>query len=140
LRNYGAVFALALLLLSKLRPSSYHYSCGVLQRPVKHAKLRLNIIEIARASYHGFGSPLVWLSLHRPAVRVSEKFVRRLIKEERVSVFYTPRKRRYSSYEGETSLAPVDCFDGKVLAWRTFHHSDKFLTQGMFEDAIGTIP
>lgn len=106
---------------------------------------------------------------------MSEKVVRRVMKEERVPVFYARRKRRYSSYEGEITPAPVDlvrrnfhtnapnrlwltditefaapdakvylspmvdCFDGKVVAWRTSRSPSKQLTQGMLEDAISTL-
>ncbi|WP_366936636.1 IS3 family transposase [uncultured Slackia sp.] len=42
-----------------------------------------------------------WPSLRRRNVLVSEKVVRRLMKEEGVEVRYAKRKRRYSSYIGE---------------------------------------
>lgn len=53
---------------------------------------------------HTYGSPRIWPSwpsLRRRNVLVSEKVVRRLMKEEGVEVRYAKRKRRYSSYIGE---------------------------------------
>ncbi|WP_422836990.1 DDE-type integrase/transposase/recombinase [Arcanobacterium canis] len=47
--------------------------------------------------------------------KVSEKVIRRLMKEEQVAVYYAKKKRRYSSYEGEVSPVPKD------LIKRDFH-------------------
>lgn len=158
-----------------LKASSYYHCVGVLLRPQSHALLRVKIRDIAKDSMHTYGSPRVWMSLRREGIRVSEKVVRRLMKEEQIPVFYARRKRQYSSYEGEVSPAPVDlvervfrapepdqvwvtdvtefaapdakvyfspmidCFDGKIVAWRMARRPTKHLTQGMLEDAIATL-
>ncbi len=57
---------------------------------------------------HTYGSPRIRLSLRRRDVLVSEKVVRRLMKEEGVEVRYAKRKRRYSSYIGEITPAVDD--------------------------------
>ncbi|GAA1318736.1 hypothetical protein GCM10020360_11890 [Nonlabens tegetincola] len=148
----------------------------MLERPQSHAELRDTIRQIAHASMHTYGSPRIWLALRKAGIRVSEKVVRRLMKEERIPVFYAKRKRQYSSYEGELTPAPVDlvkrkfradapnqiwltdvtefaapdakvylspmidCFDGKVVAWRTLRSPNQNLTQSMLDDAISTLP
>lgn len=167
---------LALLRLIDLRPSSYQYCKKVLQRPVPHLELRAQIAQISRDSMHTYGSPRIWLALRQLGIRVSEKVVRRLMKEERIPVYYARRKRKYTSYEGEITPAPIDrvkrkfraaapnqlwltdvsefagpdgkvylspmidCFDGKVVAWKSLRSPSKALTQGMLADAIGTLP
>lgn len=46
-----------------------------------------------------------------------------------VSEFHAPDAKVY--------LSPmIDCFDGKIVAWRTRRTPDKALTQGILEDAI----
>src|SRR5690606_38380946 len=98
----------SLLQVLDLKPSSYHYCVGVVNRPDKHADLRALIRDIARGSGNTYGSPRIWLALRRQGVRVSEKVVRRIMREEQIQVFYAKRKRRYSSYEGEKTPAPSD--------------------------------
>ncbi|WP_182049031.1 IS3 family transposase [Changpingibacter yushuensis] len=88
--------------------SSYHYCRGVLERPDKYGELAGRIEKIAGDSGFTYGSARVWLKLKRLGVTVSEKVVRRLMKEHQIPVYYAHRKRRYSSYEGETSPAPDD--------------------------------
>lgn len=166
----------ALLRILGLRPSSYQYCKKVLQRPVPHLELRAQIAQISCDSMHTYGSPRIWLTLRQAGIRVSEKVVRRLMKEERIPVHYAHRKRKYTSYAGEISPAPadhvkrrfraaapnqlwltdvsefagpdgkvylspmIDCFDGKVVAWKTLRTPSKALTQRMLADAIGTLP
>lgn len=97
-----------LLSLLCLRPSSYQYCRKVLQRPVPHGELRAHIAQISRDSLHTYGAPRIWLALRKAGIRVSEKVVRRLMKEERIPVYYARRKRKYTSYEGEITPAPID--------------------------------
>ena len=44
----------------------------------------------------------IWYSLRRVGTRISEKIVRRIMRQEKLYVYY-PRKRRFSSYCGEVS-------------------------------------
>lgn len=109
-------FPLCLLLTSVgLKASSYYYCCEALNRPDKHSELRSQIKQICNASGNTYGSVRVWIALRREGTIVSEKVVRRLMKEERIPVYYAKRKRKYSSYEGETYPAPAD------LVQRKFH-------------------
>lgn len=81
--------------------SSYCYASLAAKRPDKYAHIRAAIREISEASMHAYGSPRIWPSLRRRDVLVSEKVVRRLMKEEGIEVRYAKRKRRYSSHIGE---------------------------------------
>ncbi len=105
-----------LLGLIDLRPSSYQYCRKVLERPVPYVDLRAQITQISRDSMHTYGSPRIWFALRKAGIRVSEKVVRRLMKEERIPVYYARRKRKYTSYEGEITPAPVDHVKRKFRA------------------------
>ena len=78
--------------------------------------LRAQITQISRDSMHTYGSPRIWFALRKAGIRVSEKVVRRLMKEERIPVYYARRKRKYTSYEGEITPAPVDHVKRKFRA------------------------
>ena len=102
-------FPVKMLLVSVgLKASSYYYCCAVLDRPDRYARLRVHIREVAGESRNTYGSMRIWVALRRKGIIVSEKVVRRIMKEEHIPVFYAKRKRRYSSYEGETYPAPPD--------------------------------
>ena len=64
----------------------------------KYAHIRGCIHEIAEENFFTYGSLRIWLVLRTKGIRVSEKVVRRLMKEELIEVRYARRKRRYSSY------------------------------------------
>ena len=106
---------------------------------------------------------------------VSEKVVRRIMAEEGLSA-HVPKRRRYSSYEGETTPAPanlvdrdftaerpnekwltdiseikardgkvylsppVDCFDGKIVAYTAVFSPNAELANRMPEKAASTLP
>ena len=107
---------------------------------------------------------------------VSEKVVRRIMAEEGL-VAHVPKRRRYSSYEGETTPAPanlvdrdfhgraserevadghhpgsrpgtgraclsppVDCFDGKIVAYTAGFSPNAELANRMLEKAASTLP
>ncbi|MFT8705506.1 IS3 family transposase [Bifidobacterium aquikefiricola] len=108
--------ALTMLLDSTgLRANSYQYARTALARPDRLAGLRASVHEIARSSGFTYGSPRVWMALKRAGIVVSEKVVRRVMKQERIPVHYAHRKWHYSSYEGESTPAPKD------LVKRDFH-------------------
>lgn len=112
-----AKLPLALLLDAlKLSASSYYYATAALRRPDAHAEVRALIHEIAAASGNTYGSPRIWLALRRRGVFISEKVVRRLMKEESIEVRYAKRKRKYSSYIGEITPAVKNLVDGDFNA------------------------
>lgn len=98
-----------------LRANSYQYARTALARPDRLAGLRVRVHEIARSSGFTYGSPRIWTALRRAGTVVSEKVVRRVMKQEHIPVHYAHRKRHYSSYEGESTPAPKD------LVKRDFH-------------------
>lgn len=75
------------------------------KKPDKYAHIRCRIHEIAEENFFTYGSPRIWLVLRTKGIKVSEKVVRRLMKEELIEVRYARHKRRYSSYIGEITPA-----------------------------------
>ena len=91
--------------------SSYYYSRNAAKRPDPHADMRNRIRAIFEQSGMTFGSERIWHSLRvgddgLDPVIVSEKVVRRLMREEGLVVIYNKKKRTYSSYKGEISEHP----------------------------------
>lgn len=116
-KQLSGVFPVCLLLTSVgLKATSYYYCSQVLKRPDKHIELRSQIQQICADSGNTYGSLRVWTALRRESIRVSEKVVRRIMKEEQIPVYYAKRKRKYSSYEGETYPAPADLVQRKFSA------------------------
>ncbi|WP_164470998.1 IS3 family transposase [Gordonibacter sp. Marseille-P4307] len=110
---------LALLLeVLELPPSSHCYAAAAAKRPDAYAEVRPPIHEIAAGSGNAYGSPRIWLALRGRGVFISEKVVRRLMKEERVEVRYAKRKRKYPSYAGEITPAVDNLAKGDFHAER----------------------
>lgn len=108
---------LALLLDAlKLPASSYYYAIAAARRPDQYSGIRPLIHEIAASSGNTYGPPRMWLALRRRGVAISEKVVRRLMKEERIEVRYARRKRKYSSYVGEITPAVENLVNGDFHA------------------------
>lgn len=100
--------------------SSYCYSKKASQRPDFHALLQPRIRSMFEKSGRTFGSECIWHSLKEgddgdEPVRVSEKVIRRLMREEGLAVIYRKKKRVYSSCKGEISEHPGN------LVQRDFH-------------------
>lgn len=105
-----------LLEVLELSPSSYYYATAAASRPDPHVELRALIREIAAGSGNTYGSPRIWLALRSRGIRISEKVVRRLMREERIEVRYARRKRKYSSYIGELTPAVENLVNGNFKA------------------------
>lgn len=105
-----------LLEVLELPASSYYYAASAARRPDPHAGTRLLIRDICAQSGNTYGSPRVWLALRNRGVFISEKVVRRLMKEERIEVRYAKRKRKYSSYMGEITPAVGNLVNGNFRA------------------------
>lgn len=87
--------------LLRIAPSSYHYhhaGIGV----DKYAGLRARVARAFADSKGRYGYRRVKAAL---GTGVSEKVIRRLMAEGGLSA-HVPKRRRYSSYEGETTPAP----------------------------------
>lgn len=100
----------------ELKPSSYYYACTASKRPDKYKDVRIAIHEISKLSKCTYGSPRIWTSLRNQQIYVSEKVVRRLMKEEKMEVRYARRKRKYSSYIGEITPAVDNLVKGNFHA------------------------
>ena len=86
----------------RISRSSYEYWRARLRRPDKYAALRGRVRELFEEGGRNWGYRTIWARLRREGRRVSEKVVRRLMREEGLEVVYNRRRRRgWSSYEGE---------------------------------------
>jgi transposase InsO family protein len=88
-----------------LARSSYFYHRARIQTADKYAGVRLAIADIFELNHRCYGYRRVRAALGRQKVFISEKVVRRLMKQEQLSAA-TPRRRRYGSYAGEIGPAP----------------------------------
>ncbi|MGE5507849.1 MAG: IS3 family transposase, partial [Chitinophagales bacterium] len=97
-----------------LSKSSYFYQCAALSAEDKYADLRERVL-IAFARAHGrYGYRRIHAVITRDGKTVSEKVVRRLLREENL-VVAAVRRRKYSSYKGEITPAVPNVID------RDFH-------------------
>lgn len=85
--------------------SSYFYHRARLGAADKYVDVRRVMAEIFECSYRCYGYRRMQASLTRQCVNISEKVVRRLMKQECL-VAATRKRRRYASYMGEISAAP----------------------------------
>lgn len=101
----------------RISKSSYEYQRRALARPDKHAGLRVRVREIFEGANGSRGYRYVAHELRsgEDPIVVSEKVVRRVMREEGLVVVYAKKKAGYSSYKGEISDAPEN------LVRRDFH-------------------
>lgn len=103
-----------LLSLVSLARSSYFYHRSRVKLADKYVDVRRNITEIFKANYRCYGYRRVQASPIQECKGISEKVVRRLMKQEGLLV-PKPKRRRYNSYLGEISAAPQNIIN------RDFH-------------------
>ena len=72
----------------------------------KYAALRPRVREAFEELGRSRGYRPIWARLRAEGTRVSEKVVRRIMREEGLRPAYARRRRRYSSYAGEIGEAP----------------------------------
>ncbi|WP_420893101.1 IS3 family transposase, partial [Roseateles puraquae] len=94
-----------LLVELNLPRSSYFYHRARLGVADKYADVRQAMTNIFERNYRCYGYRRLHASLSDQCVNVSEKVVRRLMKQECL-VAATSKRRRYGSYMGEISPAP----------------------------------
>ena len=85
--------------------SSYFYHRARLQVADKYVEARQVMTDIFERSYRCYGYRRMHASLTDQSLSISEKVVRRLMKQESL-VAATSKRRRYGSYMGEISPAP----------------------------------
>ena len=101
-----ATYTLAELLWEVGLPrSSYFYHRARLKVADKYVEVRQAMTEIFERNYRCYGYRRIHASLSDQSVNISEKVVRRLMKQECL-VAATSKRRRYGSYMGEISPAP----------------------------------
>lgn len=101
----------------KISKSSYSYQHHAMQRPDKYADITPVIINIFNDYNQTRGYRFITQELRNldEPIVISEKIVRRIMREENLNVIYNKRKRNFSSYAGEISEAPDN------LVKRNFH-------------------
>lgn len=92
-----------LLKAIKMAKSSYEYQNKHMNED-KYEDVRNKIVEIFTNNYKAFGYRRIYASLKNDGMTISEKVVRRLMKEAKIRP-YIPHMKKYSSYEGEISPA-----------------------------------
>jgi len=88
-----------------LARSSYFYHRARLLVADRHADARRVIADIFELNHRCYGYRWIRAALIRQRVFISEKVVRRLMRQEALAAA-TTRRRRYGSYRGEISPAP----------------------------------
>ena len=97
--------------------SSYYYQEKAIHAEDKYRDIRIKICELFRSNYGAFGYRKIYALLKREGITLSEKVVRRIMREEGLIV-KVHRRRKYNSYKGEISPAVENLIN------RDFH-SDK---------------
>jgi len=90
----------------------------------KYAEVRQTMACIFESNYRCYGYRRIHACLSDQSVNISEKVVRRLMKQERL-VAATNKRRRYGSYMGEISPAPDNLLNRDFNA---FAPNEKWLT------------
>jgi transposase InsO family protein/transposase-like protein len=88
-----------------LARSSYFYHRARLNVAEKYTEVRRAMADIFESNHRCYGYRRMRASLSMQCVRLSEKVVQRLMKQECLIVA-KPKRRRYGSYLGEISPAP----------------------------------
>ena len=86
----------------EISKSSYCYQASKIQKKDKYEYLRIRIKEIFAENYCSYGYRRIYGLLKRENIFVSEKVVRRIMREEELFV-YVSKQKKYSSYKGEIS-------------------------------------
>ncbi len=94
-----------LLISLELKRSTYYYQMTLKDVGCKYDELKEKITEGFDANYKCYGYRRIHALLNAEGIRVSEKVVRRLMKEANL-VAISKKKRKYTSYKGEISVAP----------------------------------
>lgn len=103
-------------LLKKLNlaKSSYYYQEKAIYAEDKYSDLRKRIIQLFHENRDIFGYRRIHMLLYREGIKVSEKVVRRIMKQEKL-IIRRKRRQKYNSYKGEITPAVENVID------RNFH-------------------
>ena len=114
----------ALLDALVLPRSSYFYHRARVKAPDKYADARRTMAEVFEKNHRCYGYRRLRAALGHEKLRLSEKVVRRLMKQERLCAA-TAKRRRYGSYLGEITPAPDNLINRD---FRADHPNEKWLT------------
>lgn len=104
--------------------SSYYYQKKIEKRRDKYAAQKEQIRAIFEENHLCYGYRRIYLALKKSGVRLSEKVIRRLMRQERLQPVVR-RKRAYSSYQGEITPAVPNIIQRN---FRAEHPNEKWLT------------
>ncbi len=104
--------------------SSYFYRKKANKQSDRYSEAKKQIRAIFEENYLCYGYRRIYLALKKSGVRLSEKVIRRLMKEEHLHPRVT-KKRAYSSYQGEITPAVPNVIQRKFHANRP---NEKWLT------------
>ena len=105
----------ALLARLGLARSSYFYHRARMKQGDKYLPIRQALKEAFESNHRCYGYRRLKAYMKRESISISEKVVRRLMKQEALIV-PKPKRRRYSSYLGEISPAPENIINRKFQA------------------------
>ena len=91
-----------LLIALKISKSSYYYQLNAMKQSDKYSDLRIYIKNIFEENYNSYGYRSIHATLKQLDITISEKVIRRLMKEDQLVVI-SNRRKKYSSYKGEIS-------------------------------------
>ncbi len=86
--------------------SSYYYQESAIHAADKYAELRCLIVKLFHDNRDSFGYRKIHMLLKNQGITLSEKVIRRIMKDENLIPKY-PRRRKYNSYKGEIT-PPVE--------------------------------
>ena len=92
-----------LLVAMKISKSSYFYQESAFKKPDKYTAVRKTLASIFNDNYQCYGYRRLYSEVRKQGLCLSEKVIRRLMKEEGLQV-KCKRRRKYSSYKGEMRL------------------------------------
>jgi len=92
----------ALLQTLHMAKSSYCYQEQALHKPDKYAELRARMKDIFAEAYSCYGYRRIHAVVRRDGTCISEKVIRRIMREEHLTL-PSVRTKKYSSYAGEIS-------------------------------------
>ena len=105
----------ALLARLGLARSSYFYHRARMKLEDKYLPIRHAMKEAFESNHRCYGYRRLKAHMTRHSISISEKVVRRLMKQEALIV-PKPKRRRYSSYLGEISPAPENIINREFQA------------------------
>ncbi len=104
-------YAVPDLLTALALPRSSYFSCRDRMRfGDKHTEVRQLLADIFQSNRRCYGYRRMRASLHGSRICISEKVVRRSMKQASL-IAAAPKRRRYGSYSGEISPAPENLID-----------------------------